>query len=157
MKKAIFLFSMILFTVLASNAQPPKGHGKFDPEQFKANKIAFLSQAMNLTPAEAEKFWPLYNLLENERSRIFEERMKLDDKILHAENLSEREYAALSRKVTSLFKEESDYMTKYNEEFLKILPAKKVVSLYQAEYKFRQGMLRQFRDKKHLDGNVDEK
>lgn len=149
MKKILFLFGMIFLMAISSYAQPPKPEGRFDQDQFKANKIAFLSQAMDLTPTEAEKFWPLYNQLENERNRIFEERIKLDEKIMKAENLSEREYATLSRKVTSLFKEESEYMTKYNEEFLKILPAKKVVGLYRAEYQFRQNMLRQFRNKRH--------
>ncbi len=30
-------------------------------DKFRADKVAFLTTRMDLTPAEAEKFWPVYN------------------------------------------------------------------------------------------------
>ena len=45
-------------------------------EKMKTEKIAFLTSAMDLTPAEAEKFWPVYNNMENERRASFGKVMK---------------------------------------------------------------------------------
>ena len=36
----------------------PMGENK---EKLKAHKIAFITDRLQLTPAEAEKFWPVYN------------------------------------------------------------------------------------------------
>ena len=33
-------------------------------EKMRAERVAFLTTAMELTPAEAEKFWPVYNSME---------------------------------------------------------------------------------------------
>lgn len=44
-------------------------------EKMKTEKIAFLTSAMDLTPAEAEKFWPVYNDMENERRASFKKNM----------------------------------------------------------------------------------
>jgi hypothetical protein len=49
---------------------------------------------------------------------------------------------------------DGELIVKYNEEFLKILPAKKVVELYDAEVNFRRQLLRDFR---HRDGEGEKK
>ena len=48
---------------------------------------------------------------------------------------------------TKLYDEkEGSLATKYNEQFLKILPAQKVLKLYKAENEFRMYMFRKYRD-----------
>ena len=40
-------------------------------EKFQADKVAFLSQKMDLTVKEAEAFWPIYNdTMTNSQGRI---------------------------------------------------------------------------------------
>lgn len=147
MKKLLLTLTLITIcfaTVWAQQGRPEK----FDHEQFKANKIAFITQALNLKPAEAEKFWPVYNQFENERNKLFEQRREMEKMIMErSDNLSEKEYADLSRKFAALFKEDGDLTQRYNDQFLKILPAKKVVELYKAEYNFRKELLRQYRNR----------
>jgi hypothetical protein len=63
MKKIAFLIGMMLFA-LALFAQGGKGDGPLSEErwkEFEAQKVAFFTREMNLTPDEATKFWPLYN------------------------------------------------------------------------------------------------
>ena len=43
---------------------------------MKAERVAYLTAAVNLTPAEAEKFWPVYNNMERERRASFGKVMK---------------------------------------------------------------------------------
>jgi hypothetical protein len=147
MKKLLLTLTLItigIATVWAQQGRPER----FDHEQFKANKIAFITQALNLKPAEAEKFWPIYNQFENERNKLFEQRREMEKMIMErSDNLSEKEYTELSRKFAALFKEEGDLTQRYNDQFLKILPAKKVVELYKAEYNFRKELLRQYRNR----------
>src|SRR5690606_18477760 len=60
MKKAIpTLLLLILFTFTAFS-QIQKG------ERIKAMKTAFITQELNLSQAEAEKFWPVYNKFDNQ-------------------------------------------------------------------------------------------
>ncbi len=147
MKKLLLTLTLItigIATVWAQQGRPER----FDHEQFKSNKIAFITQALNLKPAEAEKFWPIYNQFENERNKLFDQRREMERMIMErSDNLSEKEYTELSRKFAALFKEEGDLTQRYNEQFLKILPAKKVVELYKAEYNFRKELLRQYRNR----------
>jgi hypothetical protein len=72
MKKILFLFSFIA-TVFVAQAQeqpldgrnmqppPPRQMTKEQRERLELFSIQFITKKLDLTPAEAEKFWPLYN------------------------------------------------------------------------------------------------
>jgi hypothetical protein len=80
MKKILCLFSFIV-TVFVAQAQeqpmngqnrpamrnrqgmemPPKQMNKEQRERLELFSIQFITKKLNLTPAEAEKFWPVYN------------------------------------------------------------------------------------------------
>jgi len=144
--------SLVLFIFLTTStfiqAQKPE-QGKpepFDFEKFKSEKIAFITKAIELTPQEAEKFWPVYNEFEKSRFDIMNERRDLQNNLRENKaKLSDKEYADISRKMAMLHKKEGELMIRYNEEFLKILPAKKVIELYDAEGDFRRQLLKDYR------------
>jgi len=74
MKKILFLFSFIV-TVFVAQAQeqpmngrnmqqqppPPRPMNKEQRERLELFSIQFITKKLNLTPVEAEKFWPVYN------------------------------------------------------------------------------------------------
>ena len=80
MKKNLYLFSFIV-TVFVAQAQeqpmngqnrpamrnrqgmemPPRPMTKEQRERLELFSIQFITKKLDLTPAEAEKFWPLYN------------------------------------------------------------------------------------------------
>ena len=72
MKKILFLFSFIV-TVFVAQAQeqpmngqnmqppPPRAMNKEQRQRLELFSIQFITKKLNLTPAEAEKFWPVYN------------------------------------------------------------------------------------------------
>ena len=39
-------------------------------ERVQALKVAFITKALNLTSAEAEKFWPIYNEFQDKRDVV---------------------------------------------------------------------------------------
>ncbi len=54
-----FYFSLLflLLHCYFCNAQPPQG----DRNRLEAIKIAYITKELNLSPGEAQKFWPAYN------------------------------------------------------------------------------------------------
>ena len=64
---------IVLFGAQATYAQ--YSHNKFrdHKEKIKTHKIAFITDILNLTPAEAEKFWPVYNENEDRMEKMHKE------------------------------------------------------------------------------------
>ena len=108
-------------------------------EKMLADKVAYLTARLSLTIDEAEKFWPVYNDFIDKRTdiqmsyygleRILNNRFRDRDK----ENESDEEITKAIKEYFAKKQEEEALNAKYYERFLKILPPKKVQSLYQAE------------------------
>ena len=60
-------------------------HG--NPDKIKAEKIAFITAELELTPAEAEKFWPVYNKMAGEQKDALTASIKAFKTTLAANNL----------------------------------------------------------------------
>lgn len=69
MKKiSLFLcLALISFSLLAQRKENKPG---YDREKLSAAKIAFITQKLDITPDQAEQFWPLYNAFEDKRRKI---------------------------------------------------------------------------------------
>jgi len=149
MKKSLFLLTIVsLLYTAAGFAQPPKGQ---DFEKFKSQKISFLTEKLNLSPREAQEFWPVYNQYEKDRMELQQHRRGLEQKT-RDENIkmSDQEVIKIVHEITETFKKEADNVASYNEKFLKILPPQKVLLLFRAENQFRVHMFEQYR--KQRDG-----
>ena len=157
MKRIIFLFaiSFLLLTQSVSFAQLHDiGKGKW--EKYQTEKIAFITSNLELTPEEAQKFWPVYNQLNKERWEAQRIRHEMSIKLRETEeSLSDKQATELTRKYSGSIQNEANLTVKYNEEFLKILPPVKVLKLYKAENEFRMHMIKKYRnqrkkEEKHL-------
>lgn len=144
MKKVVLLTALSLIISVASIAQ--RGNPDFDFEKFKSQKIAFITEKLNLTPKEAQEFWPVYNQFENEKMELQQKRRELEEKT-RDENvrMSDQEIIRTTRSIAVTFKKEAELTESYNERFLKILPPQKVLQLYRAENQFRAHMFEQYR------------
>ena len=156
MKPFIFLLSICTFLLLGQNtfAQRGEGHNKERWEKYKAEKVAFLTSHLDLTPEEAQKFWPVYNQMEKEKEAAHNKRRELEQKVRNSgDKLSDKEIIALTREFASNEEKEGAINKKYNEEFLKILPPKKVLQLYKMEGEFRMYMFKKYRERGNRQGN----
>ena len=88
MKKIFCLLSFIM-TFFVAQAQerpmnrqnmqpPPRPMNKVQRERLESFRIQFITKKLDLTPAEAEKFWPLYNE-QKEASRNLMQTAKEDE------------------------------------------------------------------------------
>ena len=135
MKKSILI--IILFLSLNAFAQ---GRG----EKLKALKVAFITERLDLTQEEAQKFWPIYNAYEENERKLrldtFEER-----KDLNVETLSEAEANELIDNFTKAENERHKLKQQFIQDIRKVLPAKKVILLKKVEDDFKRQMLEQFK------------
>lgn len=119
-------------------------------EKIKAYKVSFLTTELELTPTEAEKFWPVYNAFDDKQYELRHQKMKTymrkldDDKI---NSISEKEAATLLSQMESTDKELYLLREKYMSNLKKILSAKKILKLKKSEDDFNRKLLKQYRDK----------
>jgi len=113
-------------------------------EKIQARKIAFFTEKLQLTPAEAEKFWPVYNEYSQKKNRINLERNKLTKYYLENEkNLSEKKTAGILDQFIGFQKQETVLLETYTEKFREFLPESKVLNIYITEIQFKRWLLAQ--------------
>ena len=119
-------------------------------DKMKAEKVAWLTTAMDLTPAEAEKFWPVYNNMENERREAFGKVMKayraLDEALKAGK--PEKELSALLNAYVNAMKDSRNVEAKFTPALTKILSVEKVARLFVSEEEFRRQQIHRWRGDK---------
>lgn len=132
----------VLAFLLAMNVSSyaRSGQEKDWQDKMKAERVAFLTSAMELTSAEAEKFWPIYNSMESERRASFGKMMRaykaLED-ALNA-NKSDKEITELLNAYLQANDDSRAIDTKYIPMFKKVISEKKIAKMYVAEEQFRR-------------------
>lgn len=145
MKKIHFFTTIILLFSTLTFAQG----GKFR-DQVKASKIAFITNELDLTTSEAEKFWPIYNTFEDKQREIRKERIKgymgrLDDS---TDKLSEKEATTLLSQMEKTEDELHQLKKKFVADLKGILPATKILKLKKADEDFNRKLLKQYKNKR---------
>ncbi len=140
-----FIFALsLMMSGLHSNAQELDKASK--EQQIKSQKIAFFTDKIGLTPEEAEKFWPIYNSYWNRKNKITAERK--DRMTYFAENsekMSEKEMFHYADKYINYEMQLAELLEEYHEKFKEILPIKKVMKIYMADYEFKAYLLKKIR------------
>ena len=126
---------------------PAKAQAQEDPfEEFKSMKIAFVTEKLNLTPAEAEVFWPVYNDFENRRNKIRDERRKLAESFTkNSATMSEAEISKILNDYIGFFNAENKLLIQYNIKLKEILPPSKVMKTHLVEIQFRHHLIDEIR------------
>lgn len=144
MNKISFSVLLMLFLSVQLLAQPGNGDKK---EKIAAAKIAFITKELNLTPQEAQVFWPVYNQFQNEMESLNKKRKS---ELMNAKNnidaMSDADVAKVIDNEFGYQQQELDLKRKYNEEFKKALSVKKVAKFWVAEQKFKLFLLKQLKE-----------
>jgi len=145
MKRIIIL---LLATVALSFAfNSCSNNTKKSQEELKSQKIAFLTQKLELTPAEAEKFWPVYNEYWERKYKIIgDKRTAMKYCTENMRSMKEEEIAKYANMYIDFQKQESELLAEFNGKFREILPPSKVFKLYQADYEFKTYLLKQIKE-----------
>ncbi len=144
MKKGVLaIVSLVIFSAPALLAQNQ------NREKLESYKIAFFTQRLKLTPSEAEKFWPLYNELQEEKAKVQAERVKLFRMLNQgAETLSDKELRTMGDKLVELEVFDTNLLVKFHQYIREILPPTKVLRFYQAENQYKVLLLNQLQERR---------
>ncbi len=122
-----FILILTLFLSIGLHAQD---NDKKENGRLEALKIAYITKKLNLSPEEAQKFWPIYNQYSDEMRKALKDvkqnngtEIDKDDKIL------------VIRK-------------KFNEEFRKALTAEKVNTFFRSEKEFNGVVAREMMERR---------
>jgi hypothetical protein len=152
-------FSMIVLVLAGAAVLNGQGQGygqgaaQGDGDKLTAYKIAFFTRNLDLTTAEAEKFWPLYNDYSARKSKLMTDRLSTMRYAAQNENnMTESEISAAAEKLTQSFADEVSLVVSFNEGLKKVLPPKKVIRLYQVENQYKQQLLRELNQRRQGAG-----
>jgi hypothetical protein len=123
MKKLYMIVSFLMVSFFAKAQDELPAESVKKQQDIEALKVAFISKELELTPDEAQKFWPVYNQYSKElRSTISDNQdvIDRDEKVL---NLRKR----------------------YRDQFTKVLGPDRMNRMFNAEAKFRQLLIKSLR------------
>ena len=117
-------------------------------EKMMSEKIAFITMELQLTPEEAQVFWPVYNQI-NQKNKEAQKSMnkayRAMVKALEEGTVSDNELNALLDDYLAAKQAHKEAGKGDADQYHKVLPAKKVAKLYVAEENFRRHHIRNFK------------
>lgn len=111
-------------------------------EKIKAARIAYITEKLGLTPAEAEKFWPVYNEFAQKRKEIRAQNKAIDP----AKPAEQSDKEAVAAQL-QLRQKELDLEKEYSNKLLNVIPAQKVMALRKTETEFRNLLIKQIQQR----------
>ena len=129
-------------------AQGPK------KEKVKALKVAYLTNNLSLTTAEAEKFWPIYNAYDEKQFELRHEKMKMIKDKLEAEsvdNLTDKQASSMLSQIEDVEDDLYQNRKKFMASLKTVLSPVKILKLKKAEDDFNKTLLRQYKNKGKRD------
>lgn len=138
MKKIILLLFFGLFS-LSVLAQRP---GRPDREQLEAARIAFITTRLDLSPDQAQKFWPIFNEFNNERNSKLREIAGLSNE---ESDLSDQDAKNLIKKRFDIQKSMIEDEILFVEKASSVLSYNQILKLNQINKDFTRQMFQRQR------------
>jgi hypothetical protein len=126
MKKIILLFSLFFALITGAFAQ----RGQHAGGNVEAIKIGYFTKKLELTPEEAQRFWPVYNQYINEIRQVRLQNTDMDE-------------VSLEEKIVNVRK-------KYKSEFSRAIPEEKVNTFFKADKEFTNYLRKELQDRNEL-------
>jgi hypothetical protein len=137
MKKTVMvLMVLLIFPVVRSSAQ------NSNLEKLNAFKIGFFTKRLDLTSAEAEKFWPVYNEYQDQRNKLqLEKALIIRNFNRNESSLNDIQLTEMGDKLIALITRESSLEVEFHKKLKEIFPPAKVIQFYQVENQYKAQLL----------------
>lgn len=150
--KKLLVIGAVLINSLLVLAQGEPDLEKQDPkarEKIQAARIALISEKLKLTPAQAEKFWPIYREFSEQRMELRKQFRQAERNPEAGKTQAEREKALLNLGL-QLKQQNVDLEKKYSERLLNIISTQQLLTLPKAEEEFRRMLIQRLQDRQEL-------
>lgn len=139
--KKYYLILLFVFCISSLYAQRNR-------KVIEAQKVAFLTRNLELSPEEARLFWPIYDEFTAERDKIIRQRNAITHDIgNNFRNMTEKKLEEAGDELVRLNLTEAELKVEYHEKFKEVLTPSKVVRLYYTENRFKNYLLNQLRSR----------
>jgi hypothetical protein len=138
--------------------QDGKGKQHDGKKNIEAQRIAYITKELDLTPDESKVFWPVYNEYDAKRQKLKKSFKESGD--FHKpdfDKLTEKEANQILDNQIIEAQKFLDLRKEYHTKFRSVLPAVKVLKLYDAEREFQKMLLDKMRQHKQSPPPSDKK
>lgn len=118
-------------------------------DEIRSQKIAFFTQELELTPEEAQVFWPVYNAGwkkgEQARREVHKTLKELNAALKDEAGSDDAKIQGLMDKYFKAIKAEADINAQTYAELAKVVPVSKAAKTFTLEERFRIMLIKQLR------------
>ena len=145
MKKTAFIILLIIASGIVLHAQDDlRGRNKEHiKEKVESKKIAFLSDKLDLSPTEAQIFWPIYNAYQDELMALRNENVNTFMEETNAQNAE--------IKLQALFEMDKEHLKikqAYADKMKVKIGAEKTLNFFKYDKEFKSSMIRGLKEKR---------
>lgn len=147
MRKVLLIAVFISISMMQLFAQ------RNENERIKVLKTAFITNTLDLSSKEAEKFWPIYNeysktihKVKNQKNRELRRQVREKGGI---DNISDTEAKKLLKEHINIDINIFEAKKALNSKLDGIIPPKKILKLFKAENDFNKELLKRFRQRRN--------
>lgn len=137
MKKYLYIFIWLILSVAASAQK--------DKDAVEALRMEFVGKRLDLSKAEADKFWPVYNEY-NDKIKLLRKNFRQSFK-KPVDALSDKEIEELYLLDIQTKQAEAELYKVYRDKLKLIIGAKRMLKLITAENDFKKEVIKTIQDK----------
>lgn len=142
-----FLFAFLSFAQVGWTQQNQEMRAR--KADIEAQKVSFITSELELTPQQAQDFWPLYNAYRSELQKLRKSVNQIYNPGRDADkDLSEKEWDEIIKREFAFERQKTDLEEKYYELYKTVLPVSKVAGFYTAERDFKRELLETLKEKR---------
>ena len=145
MKRLLPILLFLITISLSAQQKRSERHAK-----IKALKVAFITEKLDLSELEAQKFWPIYNAFDDKSTKIkFQDIRKIRYKLRQGvATMSDEEANELLSQFMKAEYELHNERVKLVGKLRSVISAKKIILLKSAEDDFNKRMLERFKNQR---------
>jgi len=146
MRKIILIVIFIIVSTMQLFAQ------RNNNDRIKVLKITFITNALDLSSKEAEKFWPVYNeyskTIQKEKNIKMRELAKQARNKGGVDNLSDKEATQMLEDYINIDANVLAAKRTLYKKLNGVIPSKKIIKLFKAEQDFNKELLKLLRQRR---------
>jgi len=153
MKQAGWICILLLIS-LGAQAQREGDDDEKREDRIERLKRVYITEKLDLTVAEAEKFWPIYNEYSKKRKDV-RRKIRLAHQSTESSGMTEKAMRDLNAQITTFRHEEVDLDSAFMLDVLQVLGPEKAARLVKLEQEFRRELMERMqerRDDRRSDG-----
>ncbi len=144
--KKLILIAMVIFAALTA-ATPANAQGKNSRDKWMSEmrqfKRTYLAKELDLTKEQQNKFFPVYEAMEDECARLDDDMKTMERRVSQAPDASDLEYEKAADAMYETKVRQAEIEKEYSAKFKEILSAKQYFRLKDVDRQFARDMMRQ--------------